>query len=122
MRRVTMNGTQVETHPLISVHGTAAVADAAQVMSDCSMGAVGVLDPNKELMGIFTERDLVWLVAQRRDPFGVRLAEVVNDFPVIVEGPLSDEAALERMRQAHIRHLLVKEGDDTRIVSMRDLI
>lgn len=117
-----MNGKRLETHPLISVHGSAAVADAAQVMSDCSMGAVGVLGPDKELVGIFTERDLVWLVAQRRDPFGIRLSEVVNDFPVVVDGPISDQSALQRMRDAHIRHLLVREGEEVRIVSMRDLL
>jgi len=117
-----MNGKIVETHPLISVHSSASVADAAQVMSDCSMGAVGVLGHAKELVGIFTERDLAWVVAERRDPFQVRLSEVVNDFPVIVEGPVSDAVALERMRRAHIRHLLVDEGGDIRIVSMRDLV
>lgn len=117
-----MNGIAIETHPLISVHGSALVADAAQVMSDCSMGAVGVLGRDKQLVGIFTERDLAGVVGQHLDPFGVKLDEVVNDFPVIVKGPLSDVDALERMRKAHIRHLLVEEGDEIRIVSMRDLL
>jgi CBS domain-containing protein len=91
-------------------------------MSDCSIGAVGILGHDKQLVGIFTERDLAWVVAQRRDPSEVKLSEVVNDFPVIVEGPLSDEAALDCMRKAHIRHLLIDEGGDVRIVSMRDLV
>lgn len=119
---VEMHGVAIETHPLISVHGSALVADAAQVMSDCSMGAVGVLDQDKNLMGIFTERDLAGVVGQHLDPFELKLSEVVNDSPAIVEGPISDVDALDRMRQAHIRHLLVKEGGEIRIVSMRDLL
>ena len=117
-----MNGRLVETHPLISVHETAAVADAAQVMSDCSMGAVGVLGPDRELVGIFTERDLAGFVARHRDPYEVKLKEVVNDFPVVVEGPVFDHEAIERMTKAHIRHLLVREDGDVRVVSMRDLV
>jgi signal-transduction protein with cAMP-binding, CBS, and nucleotidyltransferase domain len=112
----------VETHPLVSLHYDATVEQAAQLMSDCSMGAVGVLDPSKSFAGIFTERDLTGFVARRGDPSETRLKDVMNDFPVVVPGPISDSDAIQRMTKAHIRHLLVSEGKDIRIMSMRDLV
>lgn len=111
----------VETHPLISIRSTAKVADAAKLMADCGMGAVGVLDKKRQFLGIFTERDLANFVGRGCDPGAVKLTEVVNDFPVVVDGPLSSDEAAERMKRSRIRHLLVREGDDYRIVSMRDL-
>jgi signal-transduction protein with cAMP-binding, CBS, and nucleotidyltransferase domain len=118
-----MNNGKVETHPLVSIHTEATVADAAQVMSDCSMGAVGVLGRDKKVVGIFTERDLTGFIARHGDPVETSMKEVMNDFPVVVTGPISDQDAIARMKSAHIRHLLVKEeGGDLRIVSMRDLM
>lgn len=100
----------VETHPLVSVHDSATVAEAAQLMSDCSMGAVGVLGPDRKVAGIFTERDLTGFIARHGDPNETLLGEVMNDFPVVVEGPISDGGAIDRMTKAHIRHLLVLRG------------
>lgn len=111
---------KVETHPLISIRADATVQDAARLMADCSIGALGVLNTEKKFEGIITERDLSWFVAQAKDPLASRVGEIVNDFPVVVEGPIEDADALKRMQAARIRHLIVREGDDFGIVSMRD--
>jgi CBS domain-containing protein len=39
-----------------------------------------------------------------------------------VDGPIDDADAVERMRTARIRHLIVREGADFHIVSMRDYL
>ena len=111
---------RVQSRPLISIRPNATVQEAAQLMADCSMACVGVFDENKQFAGIITERDLCWFVAQAKNAESVTVGEVANDFPVVVEGPIDDARALERMREARIRHLIVREGDDFRIVSMRD--
>ena len=112
----------VQTHPLISIRGSATVQEAARLMADASIGAVGVLGVDKDFAGIVTERDLAWFVARARDPRRVKVGEIVNDFPVVVDGPIDDVAAVERMRAARVRHLLVRDGEDFRIVSMRDYL
>ncbi|MGI8708923.1 MAG: CBS domain-containing protein [Actinomycetota bacterium] len=112
----------VHSRPLISIRADASVQEAAQLMADCSIGAIGVLGPSKEFTGIVTERDLAWFVAQAKDATATTVAEIVNDFPVVVEGPLEDADALERMRTARIRHLIVRDNDEYRIVSMRDYV
>jgi CBS-domain-containing membrane protein len=61
----------VQTHPLISIRSSATVQDAARLMADCSIAALGVLDKDRRFTGIVTERDLSWFVAQaksRRQP------------------------------------------------------
>jgi signal-transduction protein with cAMP-binding, CBS, and nucleotidyltransferase domain len=113
---------RVHTYPLISIHQHASVQEAAQLMADCHMGAVGVMGPEHEFVGILTERDLMDFVARGKDPHEIDVAEVVNHVPTVVEGPLEDSDALDRMKASHIRHLIVKEDDDFRIVSMRDLV
>ena len=114
--------TAVHTHPLISIRADASVQEAARLMADCSIGALGVLDAEKRFEGIITERDLTWFVAQGRDPEETSVHHIVNDFPVVVDGPISDAAAVERMRTARVRHLIVREGDDYRILSIRDFL
>ena len=112
----------VQTHPLFSMRSDTTVQEAARLMADRSIGALGVLGANKEFVGIITERDLSWFVAQAGDAATTTIAEIVNDFPVVVDGPIEDADAIERMRAARIRHLIVREGDDFRIVSMRDYL
>src|SRR5688572_13608257 len=114
--------TRVQTHPLISVRMKSTVQEAAQLMATCSMSAIGVLDDQRRFVGIITERDMSWFVARGKDPAASKVGEIANDFPVVVEGPIDDVSALERMHRARIRHLIVHEDDDYRIVSMRDYI
>jgi signal-transduction protein with cAMP-binding, CBS, and nucleotidyltransferase domain len=112
----------VQTHPLISMHPTASIQETAQLMNDCSIACVGVLNHDKSFAGIVTERDITAFVSGGQDPTTTLVGEIVNDFPVVMEGPVSDEAAMERMRSAHIRHLLVKIDGEFRILSMRDFL
>lgn len=114
--------TTVDTHSLISIRSDATVQEAARLMADCSIGALGVLDADRGFAGIITERDVSWFVAQAKDAAEVTVAEMANDFPVVVEGPIGDAEALEQMRRSRVRHLIVHEDDDFRIVSMRDYL
>jgi predicted transcriptional regulator len=110
------------TFPLIRIRGSASVRESAQLMSDLSIGALGIDSDDHVFMGLFTERDLAWTIARGKDPLTTRIEEVVNDLPIIVEGPLTIEQAARKMTDAHVRHLLVRQDDDLRIVSMRNLI
>jgi CBS domain-containing protein len=112
----------VQTHPLISIRDSATVQEAARLMADCSIGALGILDKDREFAGIITERDLSWFVAQGKEPGETAVAEIANDYPVVVEGPIGDAEALERMRETRVRHLIVHERADFRILSMRDFV
>lgn len=117
-----MNATPAPTHPLVRIRSSATIREAAQLMCDMSMGALGVDDASHEFIGIYTERDVMWNIAQGKDPEKVPLSEVLNDFPVVVDGPVSSLEAAVRMLEAHVRHLIVRDRGELRIVSSRDLV
>ena len=112
----------VQTRDLLRIRGSASIKDAAQLMCDMSYGALGVDDDQHGFRGLITERDLLWAVARGLSPEETLLTEIVNDFPIVVDGPIGPEEALSKMASSHVRHLLVKEGDALRILSMRDLM
>jgi CBS domain-containing protein len=61
-----------EKAKLVSVAPTASVADAVKTMKNERIGAVVVLDQQK-LVGIFTERDVLFrVVGEARDPLTTR--------------------------------------------------
>lgn len=112
----------MESRLLFTVDETTTIADAARTMCDRSIGALGVRDSAGELAGLLTERDLTWIAAQGFDLSTTPVSEVLNDFPIVLDGPISPATAASRMRDAHVRHLLLQEGGELRIVSLRDVV
>jgi CBS domain-containing protein len=102
---------------------TATVLDAALQMAERRVGAVAVVEKG-ELVGIFTERDLLnRVVAASRDPRSVTLAEVMSANPLTIRNdqPLVD--ALDIMFSRRFRHLPVvnASGDLGGVMSCRDI-
>jgi len=87
------------------------------------ISAVPITDSG-QLVGIFTERDvLTRIVATDRNPASTAVGEVMSSTLIVASINDSYETCLERMRQAHIRHLIVLDNDRMAgIVSMRDLM
>lgn len=117
-----MNAQAMTIRSLIRIRGSATLEDAARLMCDMSMGALGVDDADHHFVGLVTERDLLWAMAQGKDSGQTTVGDIVNDFPIVVDGPISSEKAAERMMSAHVRHLLVRDGDRLGIVSLRDVV
>lgn len=99
------------------------VAEAARLMAARHIGAVPVAEAGG-IVGIFTERDaLTRVVATGVDPARTPVREVMSSTLVVADIGESCEACLDRMREAHIRHLIVLDKDQMAgIVSMRDLM
>ncbi|MGI8708796.1 MAG: CBS domain-containing protein [Actinomycetota bacterium] len=117
-----MNPEAMTIRSLIRIRGSATLEDAARLMCDMSMGALGVDDADHRFVGLVTERDLLWAMAQGKDSGQTTVSDIVNDFPIVVDGPISPSKAAEKMMSAHVRHLLVREGDRLGIVSLRDVV
>jgi CBS domain-containing protein len=97
------------------------VLAAAAVMVERYIGSV-VVTRASEVKGIFTERDLIRVVAQGRDPAGIRLQEVMRTDLLSVGPNESVDRCMELMRANRCRHLLVFDGGKLAgIVSLRDL-
>jgi CBS domain-containing protein len=113
----------VSGRDVVAVDPVVPVAEAARIMAARHIGAVPVVDA-KRLVGIFTERDaLVRIVAAGVDPSRAQVRDVMSTSLVVADVGESCESCLNRMREAHIRHLIVLDGDQMAgIVSMRDLM
>ena len=110
----------IRGNPIIGVAKDSDVATAAGLMLRENIGALGVYDGD-ELLGILTERDITRVVSEYRDATDTPVHDAMTISPLTAEGPIPRETAAKLMRENHVRHLILKEEDSDRIVSIRDL-
>lgn len=108
---------------VLSVKADDSVLEAARFMTDHKIGAVPVLRDG-ELVGIFSERDLMTrVVAGARSPGQTRVSEVMTAKPRTVPPDESVERCLFIMREFGFRHLPVVDGSKLLgLVSLRDVL
>ena len=110
--------------PPAAVSPTATVLEAVEMMAEHGVGAVAVVE-NKNLKGIFTERDVMLRVVLRgRNPKETRVGEVMTSPPEVVSGDTSEEDALVQMVERHVRHLPIVSADGKLkgMLSIRNLL
>lgn len=100
--------------------------DAARLMAAREIGALPVIDELR-LAGIVTERDiLARVVAAGLDPATTPVADIMSTDLVVADVSESCAVCLQRMQQAHIRHLILLDrtqaGRFAGLVSLRDLL
>jgi CBS domain-containing protein len=90
---------------------TATVQEACRKMHERRIGAVLVTDEQKRLLGIFTGRDAVSVLAQAKDPATTVLQDVMTRNPdTLLPGKTAIEA-LRLMQDGGFRHVpVVTEG------------
>ena len=86
------------------------VIEAVGTMMEHKSGALAVME-GRNIIGVFTERDLMQrVVARRLDPETVRIGEVMTAPVISVEETTQPVAAARIMRERHIRHLAVVDS------------
>lgn len=113
----------VKDRETFSVNAEQTVLEAARYMAENNIGAVAVLR-NNELVGIFSERDIMGrVVAAAKDPAKTRVAEVMTANPVVADIGDSLEKCMVLMKQHGFRHLPICEGKQIRgLISLRDIL
>ena len=99
------------------------VLELAQAMVDRNIGAVPVLSDG-ELVGIFSERDLMRrVVAAGLEPGSTKVGQVMTEDPLTVSPTEEVETCMVLMRRHGFRHLPVCEGKLLKgLVSLRDIM
>jgi CBS domain-containing protein len=99
------------------------VRAVVDLLAEHRIGAVPVLDGD-QVVGIFSERDLVRLIAAYGpDSLDRSIDEVMTRSPVTCDSHTAVLGALSLMTQRRIRHLpIVDEGKITGFVSIGDLV
>jgi CBS domain-containing protein len=113
----------VKNRRVYSVDADKTVLEAARFMMEHSIGALPVLR-NGELVGIFSERDVMnRVVAVGRTPGTTKIAEVMTTNPRGVDVNESVEECLFLMKEFGFRHLPIVSGKELKgLVSLRDLL
>jgi CBS domain-containing protein len=90
----------------------ASAADAIHIMLDRRVGAVAVLDQERRVAGIFTERDVLRKLAlSSRDPHDTPVRDLMTttvELATLATGP---GEALATMIDRHFRHLPIVDPD-----------
>ncbi len=99
------------------------VLDAVRYMTSRNIGAVAVVR-NDELVGIFSERDLMKrIVAEGKDPASVKIDAVMTADPLFVSPREKITDCIRMMKENSFRHLPVCDGRKLKgLISLRDLI
>jgi len=99
------------------------VCDVVKAMVDRNIGAVPVLQDG-ELVGIFSERDLMKrVVAEGRNPATTRVHEVMTIDPLTVAPNEDMETCMMLMRRHGFRHIPLCDGKILKgMISLRDIM
>jgi CBS domain-containing protein len=110
----------VKDRPLFAADAEDTVLDVARDMVEKNIGAVPVLRGG-ELVGIFSERDLMKrVVVGARAPGSTKVGEVMTPRPQVVE---KIDRCMFIMREYGFRHLpVMDEGKIVGLISLRDLL
>ena len=112
----------VMTTQVVSIEPQETVLAAIERMMDAGVGSVAVCD-GARLVGIFTERDVLRLAAERRPFEGLRVGDVMTAGPITIDPYTSIVEAAHLMGERRIRHLPVVEGEHLHgMVGIRDVL
>jgi CBS domain-containing protein len=100
------------------------VAAVAALLQSRRVGAMVVLDQDRDVAGIVSERDIVRIVAEQgADGLGQPIAACMTKDVVFAEPGETVDQLLERMTDRRIRHLPVcHDGRLIGIISIGDLV
>jgi CBS domain-containing protein len=111
--------------PVYTVQPEDTVARAARLMCDHGVGALVITDPSGTTpLGLITDRDLVWMIAEGLDPKTAEVSQFVHSAlqTVRVTDSLSD--VTHKMREHGVRRLPILDQESRLIglVSLDDLL
>jgi len=109
---------------VVTIEAHRTVQDAIQSLVENNIGALLVTSPDDQLVGIFTERDIMREAAVRPGQLGETLVGDVMTRSVVIGVPEDTiEYVMGIMTQNRIRHLPVLEEDElVGIVSIGDVV
>lgn len=115
---------EVMTLDVMTCKTTDTLSDCARMMKEFNVGETPIVDDNKKLVGIITDRDItVRAVAAGADPNNVMIADFMTPSPVTITPDTNVEDAADMMADVQVRRLPVVDdnGGLIGIVSLGDL-
>jgi CBS domain-containing protein len=108
--------------PALTVEAHEPLSRAAATMFENHVGSLVVVDEDNDLIGIFTERDLLRACAAGIDTHTTTVGNWMTADPITATADVEAAAALQTMIDKGFRHLpVVGPGGLLGVVSMREL-
>ncbi|HDZ88160.1 MAG TPA: CBS domain-containing protein, partial [Nitrospirae bacterium] len=99
------------------------ISDAVTIMDGKNVGSILVMDKDGQLVGIFTERDIMHCFVKKINFNEDSIAKVMSTEPVSLDGSSDISVAINVMSEHKIRHLPVVENEKLiGMISYRDLV
>ena len=111
-------------HGPISIRPDAPLTEAAGTLQRARIGALVVMDEDKNMRGILTERDILRGFATHGAELGDMTVEEIMSLDVVTCSPQDElQNVMQEMMAGWFRHMPVVEDDDVvGIVSIRDVM
>ena len=107
---------------VVRVAPKASITEVAGVLTDASVG-LAVVGDGDDVLGVISERDIVTVLAEGRDPASVSAGEIAHTELAWCDVTATVAEVAEEMMERYVRHVLVEEGGRlVGIVSARDLL
>jgi CBS domain-containing protein len=113
-----------KNRPLASVAPDQTVLRALEIMAECDVGALVVMD-GKQLVGMFSERDYARkVILQGKSSRQTKVSEVMTSKVITVTQETRMEECMAIMTEKHIRHLPILDPEKQLIgiVSIGDVV
>jgi CBS domain-containing protein len=111
------------TEHVLTITPGRTLRDAARFMTEHTVGAAVIMDPEQPGPGIITERDIVRSLGTGEDPDSATVGDHLTSRATFADADWDLGEAADAMDRGGFRHLVVThEGDVIGIISMRDLI
>ncbi len=111
------------TDTIIKVTGNTSVREVAKILKQNKIGAL-IVEKNGNLIGIISERDIVWkVVAEGKSPVQTKAKDIMTAEVVTIDIDECMNKLYETMQKVPFRHLPVRKGNRViGMVSNRDLM
>lgn len=109
---------------VVTVAPDTPVTAAASLMSEKNVGCVVVVDDERSVLGVLTDRDIaVNVVGAARDPTELVAADAMSDDPFTLPADAGVFRAIHAMRDAGVRRAPIVDGNAlSGIVTLDDLL
>jgi CBS domain-containing protein len=110
-------------HQVYCVQPDATVRSAVDTMARHNVGALIVLSAHGHVIGILSERDVLWRIVHESRPAETLVIEVMAQDPILVSPDMRVSDAMRIMTERRVRHLPVvdRERRLVGLISIGDL-
>lgn len=114
---------EIMTSNVVTVNETQSVQEAAALMSEYNIGAIPVVNNNKQIVGIVTDRDITLRTTAQGEDAQTPVSEVMTAQQIVQGTPDMDvHQAANLMAEQQIRRLpVVENGQIVGMVALGDL-